>query len=60
MFDTIGGDALTRSPLALADAGRSSSGELTSMTTRPSSLLEAWQVSSPEKGGRKIKKKRST
>ena len=39
MFDTIGGDALTRSPLALADAGR-----VVSIVdiAQPQNLIEAW------------------
>lgn len=39
IFDTIGGDALTRSPLALADAGR-----VVSLVdiSQPQNLIEAW------------------
>ena len=39
VFDTIGGDALTRSPLALADAGR-----VVSIVdiAQPQNLIEAW------------------
>jgi NADPH:quinone reductase len=39
VFDTIGGDALTRSPLALADFGR-----VVSLVdiSQPQNLVEAW------------------
>jgi NADPH2:quinone reductase len=39
IFDTIGGDTLTRSPLALADAGR-----VVSLVdiAKPQNLIEAW------------------
>lgn len=39
IFDTIGGDTLTRSPLAMADAGR-----VVSLVdiSQPQNLIEAW------------------